>query len=496
MHVVLDVVGARAVYWSLADGVLAFHSHLLDLAAVHPGPLTPDLGAIGAFLECGRYLPTTTALREIRHLGAGQALTFEDGRATVREHFAMTFEPDPPAVPDDRVVDDVIALLEASVARGWRSAGDPVVPLSGGMDSRYIAAEIVRRHGPRSVPTITWGEGRDRPGGDALVGARVAAALDIENEWFEKAQHHTAASFERTIYLASGEGDCAIHYPDDAELHAELAALGYRSLFRGDECFGSGDALLTNAAVPVVIGLAPIGRDGAYRTLLGDDLFDRVAAEQEPALRTTIAGVRSATPTARRGELWYAVGVRRFLGPYNRVKQTDLEVVAPLLDRALLERLRTTPDRLRSDKALLRAALDKRFPALATIPYATDDNLPRWEARVASDPTLARVLLERCARPGWLDEIGAKDRVVVALEALEAAAVRAGGPAQASGGSEAVAGSGGAPSRLRAAVKRTWPGRVAREATLGRRFASNLPQYLRLARLTVLHELLAPRPGA
>ena len=195
------------------------------------------------------------------------------------------------------------------------------------------------------------------------------------------------------------------------------------------------------------------------------------------------------------------MGVRRFLGPYNRVKQTDLEVVAPLLDRALLERLRTTPDRLRSDKALLRAALDRRFPALAAIPYATDDNLPRWEARVASDPTLARVLLERCARPGWLDEIGAKDRVVAALRVLEAAAMKAGGPAPAGEPAAATtpaaaAASTGAPSRLRGAVKRTWPGRFAREATLERRFAANLPQYLRLARLTVLHELLAPRPGA
>ncbi len=174
VHIAMDVVGAHAVYWWLSDGVLAFHSHLRDLAAAYPGALTEDWAAIGSFLEGGRYLPTTTPWREIRHLGAGQALAFQDGVATTRDHFAMAFEPADPALPDDRVVDDVIGLLEAAVARCWRDADEPVLPLSGGMDSRFLAAELVRRNGPHSVPTITWGEDRARPGCDAIVAAGVA----------------------------------------------------------------------------------------------------------------------------------------------------------------------------------------------------------------------------------------------------------------------------------------------------------------------------------
>ena len=267
------------------------------------------------------------------------------------------------------------------------------------MDSRFLAAELVRRNGPHSVPTITWGEDRARPASDAIVAAAVARELGLDNDWFEKRQQHTPESFARAVYLSSGEADCAIHFPDDHGLHAELAGLGYRSMFRGDECFGSDEALLTHAAVPLVNALAPMGRDAVYRGLLGDALFDRVADEQEAALGAMLGTLRSSSPTSRRGELWYAVGLRRFLGGYNRVKQTDLDVVAPLLDRALLERVHATPDRLRTHKALLQAALDRRFPTIAAMPYATDDNLPRWDARVATDPTLARVLLARCERP-------------------------------------------------------------------------------------------------
>ena len=164
VHLAMDVVGAHAVYWWLADGVLAFHSHLADLAGAYPGTLTEDWGAIGSFLEGGRYLPTTTPWREIRHLGAGQALAFADGRATTTDHFAMTFDPADPPLPDERVIDDVAGLLEAAVARSWRNADEPVLPLSGGMDSRYLGAELVRQQGPtasRRSPGARSGPGRD-----------------------------------------------------------------------------------------------------------------------------------------------------------------------------------------------------------------------------------------------------------------------------------------------------------------------------------------------
>jgi hypothetical protein len=335
------------------------------------------------------------------------------------------------------------------------------------------------------VPTLTWGEDRSRPHADAEIATILAERLGLENTWHEKPQRHTEETFGRALYLSSGESDCAIHYPDDHVLHAELAdSDGFGSMFRGDECFGATRRPLTDRAVLADNGLAPLALDPGYDRFVAGPLIEEMAREQRETLDRTISGLGSRTATARRDEIWYRHGVRRFLGPYNRVKHTSLEVYTPLLDAAVLSWLRGVPDDLRSEKAVFRAALDRRFPELRDIPYATASNLPRWEERARRDPAFARFLETWCEQPGWLDGIGAREAVVTAVREMQTA-TRPG----------AVASQGPERISLRQVIKRTWPGQLLREMTVERRFASNIPLYLRLARLAVLHALLAPRPA-
>jgi len=479
----VDVGGTRAVYWWYRDGLLGFHSHLVDLAPAFPGRLVEDAGAIGHFLECGHYPPRATAYREIRHLGAGQCLTLVGDALMVQDHFKMVYRDPTSRKTTDVLVDELISLVSASVARSWRAAAKPVVPLSGGMDSRYLAAELVRQAGhPEAVHTITWGEDRLREDGDAVIAARVAATLGVDNTWHEKPQRHSAAMFDRAIYLSSGEADCAIHYPDDHVLHAELAGrYAFESLFRGDELFGfnSPTTIITNRAVLPGSLLARLALDDGYHELLEPGLLDAMASEQAHLLGAVAADLRSSTPHARMEEVWYEFGFRRELAPYNTVKNADLETYTPYLDLDLLDWIRGTPDELRAGKMLLRAALNRRFPELARIPFATRTNLPSWNERSRRDSAFARFLHEWCSRPGWLDTVGSKSRVLSALDTMEAVATNSASPPREH------------PRPWRQWAKKTIPGRLLRELTLERRYArNNLPPYLRLARLAVLHGLL------
>lgn len=488
----VDPAGARAVYWWADGETLLFHSHLLDLVAGLPGGLSADLGAIGHFLASGSYPPESTPFREIRHLGAGQWLRRAAGRVQVREHFSMASDTGSRR-SDTELVDGLIERMGSAIEQGWRVAAGPVVPLSGGLDSRYLAAELVALGGRDAVRTITWGVDRGRAGGDGVIAARVAATLGIENTWYEKEQRHTPEAFERAIYLSSGEADCAIHFPDDHELHATLAhERGFASLFRGDECFGATRELITDRAILAVNGIGRLDHDDGYRDLVPGDLLDQMADEQAAVLADSLRGLTSRSPTGRRDEIYYSHRVRRLLAPYNRVKNAHLETYTPYLDRAVLDWVRSSPDRLRSEKALLQRALERRHPAAASIPFATADNLPRWDERASRDPGVARFYREWCESPGWLDAIGAREAVLTALAAVERNAVAR------AADEGVVAQSRSArwiPRRAAAAGRRvakgTWPGRLLREATLERRsLRNNLPPYLRLARLAVLHRVL------
>jgi len=479
----VDVAGTRAVYWWYQDGLLAFHSHLLDLAPSYPGALVEDMGALGHFLECGHYPPGTTAYRAVHYLGAGQFLSVVGGEVAQRQHFAMVYRAVGDRESTDQLVDRLVELVSASVSKSWRSARNPAVPLSGGMDSRYLAAEVVRQAGdPDAVRTITWGEDRSRADSDAVIAARVASTLGIENTWCEKPQRHSAATFERAIYLSSGEADCAIHYPNDHVLHAELVdRFGFESLFRGDQLFGpnSPPRIMTNRAVLPASFVVRLAVDDGYRDLIGPDVLEAMASEQANIFEAAAAGLESSTPHARMQEAWYEFGFRRELAPYNTVKNADLEMYLPFLDRPLLDWVRSTRDEQRSGKVLLRAALNRRFPELARIPFATRTNLPSWIERSRQDPSFAHFFREWCSRPGWLDTIGAKSRVLHTLEIMAALPANAASPPREH------------PRLWRQWAKKTIPGRLLREVTLERRYArNNLPPYLRLARLAVLHGLL------
>ena len=112
------------------------------------------------------------------------------------------------------------------------------------------------------------------------------------------------------------------------------------------------------------------------------------------------------------------------------------------------------------------------------MPYATRSNTPDWEARWRQEPDLPRFYLEWCSAPGWLDRIGSRTSVVMALE-------RELGPPHSASRVRATA---SRTSGARAWFKGTVPGRIARELPLDLR--NQPPAYLRLARLAVLHGLL------
>ena len=318
-----------------------------------------------------------------------------------------------------------------------------------------------------------------------MIAARVAASLGAANTWWQKEQRHTREAFERAIYLSSGEADCAIHYPEDHLLHARLAGqVGFVSLFRGDECFGwSKYKLLTNRGALATSLIARLSMDAGYDGIVDPELLEQMAREQADLLDASIADLRSTTPTGRCDEIYYHYRFRRVLAPYNTVKHADLEVYTPFIDRHLLEWIKRVPDHARVGKKLFHEALVRRFPDLAAIPFAARSNLPDWERRWSSDPGVAGFFHSWCAEPGWLDTLGTKREILAVLRDMEtgAAALQSVGPEPSEEGRRAT---------LRRAAKRTYPGLLLREMTLERRYARNIPPYLRFARLAVLHGLL------
>lgn len=490
-----DVAGTRAIYWWAVDGVVAFHARLLDLAPAYPRGLRVDEAGVAAFLADALYPLDATAFEGIRLVGAGQVLEVdpapEGSRAVARDYFRFTPATGRSMRPIETVADELNDLLESVVGRSWRAAVDPVMPLSGGVDSRYLAAMAARVAGePRLVQTITWGEEPTRAGSDAVIARQVAATLQVPNLWCEKLQLHDAETVERALYLTSGEGDGVLNYPSEHEIHRRFVEeYGWRSMFRGDQLFGEAHRLLTNRALLAAASLTRIGLDRTYAELLGVDLLRPMAKAQDDLYARREAALTARGAQGRLYELGYETDFRRELAPYNTLKNLHFEVYTPYLDRQVLDWVREQPDVYRSDKRLIRLALDRRFPALSPIPFASRPNVPDWELRARTDPTLAHAFRDLCEGPGWLDTIGARTRVIAALERLESEA-RASSPSGAVPSTPAQSKKSGLSVTARDAARATLPGKLVREWTMERRAISSRSMFSRLSRLVVVHLLI------
>jgi hypothetical protein len=495
LRIGVDPVGTRSVYWWAREDVLAFHTHLLDLAPWFPGPLDEDAGAIGNMLASGCYPPGATAYRGIHHLRPGFHLSFEAGSARIDRHFRPVSQPREDGATPAAIAGELNVLLADSIGATWRAAERPVLPLSGGVDTRYIVAEVARQAEDRGrIRTITWGEDRGRANSDGVIAPRVAAAIGVENVWCEKTQTQLETSWQRALYLSSGEADNAIHYPDDHLLHEALVAdMGTASIFRGDHYWASGLLPATRRGVLATVFIHHLSLDdGTFRRFLDGDALRDMMSGQTRVLTEMLDGLQTADPAGCYQELFYDIRFSQVMAVYNRVKHADLEVYNPLMARSVHDWAARVPYRYREHRWIFFEAMRRSFPELARLPYAAVDNLPNWEARFERDPRFARFYVDICSEPGWLERYADKAAVIDAFRAMERRATEFKPRVSAARAGERAARrlTPGAFSGWKETAKHTRPGRLLYDRIRERRLADKLPLYLKLARLATLHAFL------
>jgi asparagine synthase (glutamine-hydrolysing) len=135
-----------------------------------------DPAAAAEFMLASATTGASTLSSSVRQMQAGEAVTFESGQETSHRYFRYGVGPTLDA-SEDELVERGVRLFEETFDRLIASLrGRPVaVPLSGGMDSRLIAAMLVR--GGRT-DTVCFSYGRARSF-ETRASRRVAASLGL-----------------------------------------------------------------------------------------------------------------------------------------------------------------------------------------------------------------------------------------------------------------------------------------------------------------------------
>lgn len=160
-----DAVGLRHVYWVQHEGWAAVSTSGLALSSLTSSRL--DEGAIASFALLGHYLGEATPFAGVAVLPPGAIVRLVDGGAEV-------YRSPPPSLPKKqldrhRAVSEGVDVVRGLMAACLGAYPDPLLELSGGLDSRMLLAGIPPRE-RRGLRAATVG-----PSGTA--DHRIAAAL-------------------------------------------------------------------------------------------------------------------------------------------------------------------------------------------------------------------------------------------------------------------------------------------------------------------------------
>lgn len=175
--VVMDRFGTVPVYiGSGRDGSLICSDDPWQVVRQLAAPPRLDPGGLNCMLHAGYVAGNGTLLENLRTAAPASVTTLENGELREKRYWAYAYDPEPMETTTaetelDEVLSGVMARMSALLAR---MDARPVLTLSGGLDSRLLAALFDRTAGIPPCSALSYGSDTDP---EVAVAAEVATAL-------------------------------------------------------------------------------------------------------------------------------------------------------------------------------------------------------------------------------------------------------------------------------------------------------------------------------
>lgn len=313
IHIVNDRFSSRPFYLLSVNGTTFYASNLaflFDLARIRP---TPDCLGWLQILRFGHTLGQRTNCTGARRLRPASHVVIDSRSVTERCYWTLEHNPDPELHPD-LFADQVFHALEASAQ--WRARRSPrsIIALSGGLDSRLVAACTPKDGGARAMTFVNSVESPGTP--EVLAAAEVAKRLGLPHE----IRPVEPGSYSKTadLVVRLTDGLVPMHHPSKTMQFINRLDGGYRYLLGG----GPGDSL-AGAFVPGEEHLDPdrteellkaycarrTGGREYLSTIVSDALLDEFYPRLAESMQDSVAELRG--PTAAHRITAWAMTVRQ-----------------------------------------------------------------------------------------------------------------------------------------------------------------------------------------
>jgi hypothetical protein len=282
--------------------------------------------------------------------------------SVLREWLPERYDP----IPEDTSLDELVARGQILIRKAFEplASRNPVVPLSGGLDSRLVLARLLEGYEAGSLTTVTFGT----PGTfDYEIGRAIARAAGVRNEAIDLTQ--LSWDRDRMIEFARGLG-APIQLRDSFLYHSLRERFGtastYWSGYVGDVWAGSYiysiEPETWAEALDRFVKLVPV-----RNIRLSHPDFDP-------------SSVLPAAPLSNQSRLTFAeqllLGVKVESWTKHNLLRPGYMYRTPLVNPEYIKFFLEVPRRFRLDQLLYLEILHRTYPRLFSYPCKNSSGLP------------------------------------------------------------------------------------------------------------------------
>jgi asparagine synthase (glutamine-hydrolysing) len=368
LTLVSDRLGLRPIFVLERGRALLFASEMKAIAAVDPGERRIDEVATLERFCYRAHMFGDTWMEGYKKLRPATILTADANGVRRREYWRYAYDESAPLLDERTYATRYAVLLDRAVERAMRGRHRIGIFLSGGYDSRAVAAAIRKHHLP--VPAFTFGAPESR---DMRYARMLSERLGFEHHGVPDPSPYLAPHCASIVWRTDGLGSFAnatsINHHDFLKQHVDVILLGFLAEYNGSHTWPR----LLLARTPEAARDAVFARY-ALRGAAGARRIFRPAFLQQAfgALRERFQKSFLDVPNTHPLNVSDAWIVRNF-EPFSTFQSAAIdrhrfENRAPLTDWDLLEFLLTIPPRARLEQRVYKRAIAHGFPAIRDIP--------------------------------------------------------------------------------------------------------------------------------
>lgn len=177
LQVINDRYGFRKLYYWMSGEKFVFSSEYKAISHFEEFPRKVDALTLANILTFGYALEDRTLFENIKAVPAASIITVADGRLSARKYWDYSFfEEGDARLSEDDYIDAFAEKITRAVKKRVKGVQRLALPLSGGLDSRTVAAALDRINGGGFIKAYSHGS----PGCyDVRFGRRIASALGL-----------------------------------------------------------------------------------------------------------------------------------------------------------------------------------------------------------------------------------------------------------------------------------------------------------------------------